>query len=447
MINHCRLRINNIVFEINVNAAVSAAYFYFRMVESLANVLRLHFLTFAIYNLDFRKKFYNMTITSFAAPEFNNQSPLIWYQTAQQQLGFIHDEAQLRAIKQLDRLWTELMMFKRKRNRFLGRSLRSPRAPKGLYMYGGVGRGKSFLMDVFFGCLPYRRKRRVHFHAFMAEVQQRLKDHHSQTNPLSAVAQDIAKEVRVLCFDEFHVSDIADAMILGRLLDGLFEQGVVMVATSNYAPAELYPQGQNRSSFLPTIALIEKQLTILNVDGGQDYRMRALKPADVFYIPADTASEKKLEKLFHKINDQQQIVGGEIEILGRKLVYKALSETTIWFDFNELCCGPRSQNDYLELAKRFRVLILSGIPKMSGGQMAEARRLTWLIDVLYDYHIKLCVSCEVAIDDIYTDGDFANEFTRTASRLTEMGSEEYLTLLHQTLDLGKETNNAGKDIK
>lgn len=388
-----------------------------------------------------------MTITSFAAPEFNNQSPLIWYQTAQQQLGFIHDEAQLRAIKQLDRLWTELMMFKRKRNRFLGRSLRSPRAPKGLYMYGGVGRGKSFLMDVFFGCLPYRRKRRVHFHAFMAEVQQRLKDHHSQTNPLSAVAQDIAKEVRVLCFDEFHVSDIADAMILGRLLDGLFEQGVVMVATSNYAPAELYPQGQNRSSFLPTIALIEKQLTILNVDGGQDYRMRALKPADVFYIPADTASEKKLEKLFHKINDQQQIVGGEIEILGRKLVYKALSETTIWFDFNELCCGPRSQNDYLELAKRFRVLILSGIPKMSGGQMAEARRLTWLIDVLYDYHIKLCVSCEVAIDDIYTDGDFANEFTRTASRLTEMGSEEYLTLLHQTLDLGKETSNAGKDIK
>jgi cell division protein ZapE len=417
------------------------------MVESLANVLRLHFLTIAIDNLEFKKKFYNMTTTSFAAPEFNNQSPLIWYHTAQQQLGFIHDEAQLRAIKQLDRLWTELMMFKRKRNRFLGRSLRSPRAPKGLYMYGGVGRGKSFLMDVFFGCLPYRRKRRVHFHAFMAEVQQRLKDHHSQTNPLNAVAQDIAKEVRVLCFDEFHVSDIADAMILGRLLDGLFEQGVVMVATSNYAPTELYPQGQNRSSFLPTIALIEKQLTILNVDGGHDYRMRALKPADVFYIPADTASEKKLEQLFHKINDQQQIVGGEIEILGRKLVYKALSETTIWFDFNELCCGPRSQNDYLELAKRFRVLILSGIPKMSGGQMAEARRLTWLIDVLYDYRIKLCVSCEVAIDDIYTDGDFANEFTRTASRLTEMGSEEYLTLLHQTLDLDEETSNAGKDIK
>ncbi|PIT43130.1 cell division protein ZapE [Snodgrassella alvi] len=386
-----------------------------------------------------------MTTPVFVAPEFNNQSPLIWYQTAEQQPGFIHDTAQLRAIKQLDRLWTELMMFKRKRNRFLGRSLRSPRAPKGLYMYGGVGRGKSFLMDVFFGCLPYRRKRRVHFHAFMAEVQQRLKDHRSQANPLNAVAQDIAREVRVLCFDEFHVSDIADAMILGRLLEGLFEQGVVMIATSNYAPAELYPQGQNRSSFLPTIALIERELTILNVDGGEDYRMRTLKPADIFYIPADAATEMKLEQLFHKINGQQELVAGEIEILGRKLVYKAISETTIWFDFNALCCGPRSQNDYLELAKRFRVLILSDIPKMGAGQMAEARRLTWLIDVLYDYRIKLCASSEVGINDIYTDGDFANEFTRTASRLTEMSSEEYLTLPHLTLD--KETAEIGKDIK
>ncbi|MBI0182029.1 cell division protein ZapE [Snodgrassella sp. W8158] len=386
-----------------------------------------------------------MATSVFVAPEFNNQSPLTWYQAAEQQPGFIHDAAQLRAIKQLDRLWTELMMFKRKRNRFLGRSLRSPRAPKGLYMYGGVGRGKSFLMDIFFGCLPYRRKRRVHFHAFMAEVQERLKDHHSQTNPLSAVAQDIAREVRVLCFDEFHVSDIADAMILGRLLEGLFEQGVVMVATSNYAPSELYPQGQNRSSFLPTIALIEKELTILNVDGGEDYRMRTLKPADIFYIPADASSEQKLTELFHKINGEQEITGGEIEILGRKLPYKAISDTTIWFDFNTLCCGPRSQNDYLELAKKFRVLILSDIPKMGSGQMAEARRLTWLIDVLYDYRIKLCASCEVAIDDIYTDGDFANEFTRTASRLTEMRSEEYLTLPHLTLD--SENASIGKDIK
>ena len=221
----------------------------------------------------------------FTPPPFENHSPLTWYQAAAEQPNFIRDEAQARAIEYLDRLWTELMMFKRKRNRFLGRSLRSPQVPKGLYFYGGVGRGKSFLMDAFFGCLPYRRKRRVHFHAFMAEIHQRLKVLKSEANPLKAVATEIAKETRVLCFDEFHVSDIADAMILGRLLENLLSEGVVLVATSNYAPSELYPQGQNRSSFLPTIALIESNLTVLNVDGGEDYRLRTLRPAEISLSP------------------------------------------------------------------------------------------------------------------------------------------------------------------
>ena len=222
----------------------------------------------------------------FVAPDFTNHSPLTWYQAASEQPAFIRDAAQAKAIEYLDKLWTELMMFKRKRNRFLGRSLRSPQLPKGLYFYGGVGRGKSFLMDVFYGCLPYKRKRRVHFHAFMAEVHKRMKALRGEPDPLKAVAAEIAKETRVLCFDEFHVSDIADAMILGRLLENLFEDGVVLVATSNYAPAELYPQGQNRSSFLSTIALLEQKLTVLNVDGGEDYRLRTLSPADVFYVPA-----------------------------------------------------------------------------------------------------------------------------------------------------------------
>ena len=175
----------------------------------------------------------------FVAPAFTNHSPLTWYQAASEQPAFIRDAAQAKAIEYLDKLWTELMMFKRKRNRFLGRSLRSPQLPKGLYFYGGVGRGKSFLMDVFYGCLPYKRKRRVHFHAFMAEVHKRMKALRGEPDPLKAVAAEIAKETRVLCFDEFHVSDIADAMILGRLLENLFEDGVVLVATSNYAPAEL----------------------------------------------------------------------------------------------------------------------------------------------------------------------------------------------------------------
>lgn len=232
--------------------------------------------------------------TRFVPPPFANHSPKTWYQAASQHPAFIHDAAQEKAIEYLDLLWNELMMFKRKRNRFLGRSLRSPQVPTGLYFYGGVGRGKSFLMDAFFGCLPYRRKRRVHFHAFMAEIHQRMRDKKHEANPLQAVAQDIAQEIRVLCFDEFHVSDIADAMILGRLLENLFEQGVVLVATSNYAPSELYPQGQNRSSFLPTIKLIEERLTVLNVDGGEDYRLRSLQPADVFFVPNNSENEARL---------------------------------------------------------------------------------------------------------------------------------------------------------
>lgn len=239
-------------------------------------------------------------IQRFTPPPFANHSPKTWYQAAAQQPAFIQDAAQARAIEHLDRLWNELMMFKRKRNRFLGRSLRSPEVPKGLYFYGGVGRGKSFLMDAFFGCLPYRRKRRVHFHAFMAEIHRRMRDKRSEQDPLKSVAADIAEETRVLCFDEFHVSDIADAMILGRLLENLFAHGVVLVATSNYAPSELYPQGQNRSSFLPTIALIERHLTVLNVDSGEDYRMRTLTPAEVFYVPDNAENEAKLADLDRK---------------------------------------------------------------------------------------------------------------------------------------------------
>ncbi|MDF7676495.1 cell division protein ZapE [Neisseriaceae bacterium ESL0693] len=375
-----------------------------------------------------------MTLPVFTPPDFNQHSPLSWYQAAQKQPGFIHDDAQLMAIQHLDNLWSELITFKQKRNQFLGRSLRAPKAPKGLYLYGGVGRGKSFLMDVFFGCLPYQRKRRVHFHAFMAEIQERLKAHRSQANPLKTVAKDIANEVRVLCFDEFHVSDIADAMILGRLLEGLLAEGVVIVATSNYAPAELYPQGQNRSSFLPTIALIERELMVLNVDGGEDYRLRSLKPADVFYVSADHSSDSSLSDLFTQVNHQQPAQPGEITILGRTLPVHGQSQTSIWFDFETLCCGPRSQNDYLQIAQQFRMVFLSDIPQMSPDRKSEARRLTWLIDVLYDYRVKLCASSEVAIDEIYTEGDFAEEFTRTASRLTEMCSESYLALPHLTLD-------------
>ena len=369
----------------------------------------------------------------FVPPPYHNHSPLTWYQAASQQAAFIRDAAQARAIEHLDRLWTELMMFKRKRNRFLGRSLRSPQLPKGLYFYGGVGRGKSFLMDAFYGCLPYRRKRRVHFHAFMAEIHQRLRGLKSEANPLKAVAAEIAKETRVLCFDEFHVSDIADAMILGRLLENLFNEGVVLVATSNYAPSELYPQGQNRSSFLPTIALIEDKLTILNVDGGEDYRHRTLTAAEVFYIPANDENERKLADLFTQVMAGQAERPSEIEIHGRMLRCKKRTDKAIWFDFRMLCFGPRSQADYLYLSEHYEMIFVSGIEKLSQTERAEARRLTWLIDVMYDYRVKFCATCDVPVGEIYVEGDFAQEFVRTASRLTEMQSQEYLNLPHLTL--------------
>ncbi|CBA06303.1 cell division protein ZapE [Neisseria meningitidis] len=369
----------------------------------------------------------------FKAPPFENHSPLTWYQAASQLPNFIRDDAQAAAIEYLDRLWTELMMFKRKRNRFLGRSLRSPQVPKGLYFYGGVGRGKSFLMDAFFGCLPYRRKRRVHFHAFMAEIHQRLKTLKSESNPLKSVAAEIAKETRVLCFDEFHVSDIADAMILGRLLENLLNEGVVLVATSNYAPSELYPQGQNRSSFLPTIALIESSLTILNVDGGEDYRLRTLRPAEIFFTPANEENEAKLAKLFKEMTGITDLNPGISTIHGREIPHKAESGCAIWFDFRALCFGPRSQSDYLYLAEHYEMVFISGLEQLSPQEKAEARRLTWLIDILYDFRVKLCATGAVDVNHIYTEGDFAEEFTRTASRMVEMQSEVYLEQPHLTL--------------
>lgn len=369
----------------------------------------------------------------FVAPAFDNHSPLTWYQAAAQQPNFIRDEAQAMAIEHLDRLWTELMMFKRKRNRFLGRSLRSPQVPRGLYFYGGVGRGKSFLMDAFFGCLPYKRKRRVHFHAFMAEIHQRLKGLKSEANPLKSVASEIARETRVLCFDEFHVSDIADAMILGRLLENLLNEGVVLVATSNYAPSELYPQGQNRSSFLPTIALIEANLTVLNVDGGEDYRLRTLKPAEIFFTPPSEENEAKLAALFKEMSGVPELNPGISVIHGRDIPHKARSERAIWFDFRALCFGPRSQADYLYLAEHYEMVFISGLERLTPQEKAEARRLTWLIDVMYDFRVKMCATSEVGVDDIYVEGDFAQEFTRTASRMTEMQSEVYLEQPHLTL--------------
>lgn len=357
-------------------------------------------------------------------------SPKQRYRDACEQRGFVHDPAQQAAVDELDTLWHALIDFKLKRNRFLGRSLRSPVVPQGLYLWGGVGRGKSFLMDTFYEQVPYRRKRRVHFHAFMAEVHRRLRELREHDDPLLALAAQLAKETRLLCFDEFHVSDIADAMILGRLLGALFEHGTILVATSNYAPDDLYPNGLQRQNFLPTIDLIKNTLKVINVDGGQDYRLRTLTREPLFIVPNGESATAQMQQLFTQLTGGVAAQPGQIQILGRDIATLGHAPGVIWFDFLALCDGPRSQNDYLQLAGEYHTVLVSNIPQLAAHQANIARRFTWLVDVLYDHRVKLIASAAVPVDQLYTEGVLANEFFRTASRLTEMQSREYLALPH-----------------
>ncbi|TCP10825.1 cell division protein ZapE [Crenobacter luteus] len=357
-------------------------------------------------------------------------SPKAWYDSVRGRDGFIADDAQAAAVDKLDALWHALVEFKKKRNRFLGRSLRSPAVPRGLYFWGGVGRGKSFLMDAFFACVPYRRKRRVHFHVFMAEVHKQLKALSGESDPMKALAERIAKATRLLCFDEFHVSDIADAMILARLLEALFERGVVFVMTSNYPPDQLYPNGLHRESFLPAIALIQANVDVINVDSGNDYRLRELSREPLFLVPADAAAEAKLADLFARLAGGRDKAVGAIEVLGRAIPVKKVAPGVIWFDFDAICGGPRAQTDYLEVARSYHTVLVSGIPKLSARHSSEARRFTWLIDVFYDHRVKFAASSAVEPELIYTEGVQSGEFFRTASRLTEMQSTSYLELPH-----------------
>ena len=344
--------------------------------------------------------------------------------------GYTADAAQLAAAKRLQLLYTELLAFKVARRTAWRKMLSRAQPPRGVYFWGGVGRGKSFLMDCFFAAVPYRRKRRVHFHAFMQEVHGRLNTLKGSSDPLAKVADHIAGELRLLCFDEFHVSDIADAMILGRLLEALFARGVVIVMTSNYPPQRLYPDGLQRENFLPTIALIERQLDVVEVDAGIDYRRRTLDRVETFRIPADAAAERLQAETFVELAGGEGEIGGEIEVLGRPIPCLRRADGVIWFDFAALCGGPRSQNDYLELARRFPHVLLSGIPKMEARQSAEARRFTWLVDVFYDCRVKLIATAACEPEQLYTEGTHSGEFFRTASRLTEMRSREYLELPH-----------------
>jgi cell division protein ZapE len=344
--------------------------------------------------------------------------------------GYVADAAQMAAAAALQGLYTNLLYFKVDRGSTLKRLLAPPKPPRGVYFWGGVGRGKSFLMDCFYDAVPYRRKKRLHFHSFMQQIHRDLEQYKGEPDPVLKLAGQIAKDVRLLCFDEFHVSDIADAMILGRLLDGLFANGVIVVMTSNYPPDMLYPNGLHRESFLPTIALLKQHLDVFKVDSGIDYRLRALEQVEIYHYPSDAAAEQKMLEYFRMVAGEDGKKGGHIDVLGRRIDTVRRAHGVIWFDFRVLCGGPRSQNDYLEISRAYHTVLLSHIPQMTAHQSSEARRFTWLVDVFYDNKVKLIATADCPADALYTEGTQAGEFARTVSRLTEMNSREYLALPH-----------------
>lgn len=352
-----------------------------------------------------------------------------YYRINSQQRGFTTDASQYQAVLRLQQLYDELIEFKAHRKSRINKLLSRRAPPRGLYFWGGVGRGKSFLMDAFYHCVPLVRKTRVHFHHFMRDIHRKLQTLKGETDPLSIVARDIAKKYRLLCFDEFHVSDIADAMLLSRLLEYLFQNGVVFCMTSNYPPDNLYPNGLQRANFLPAIALLKQNLDIVHVDGGVDYRLRALERIDAYHYPLTPAAEQSLRKAFEEIREgADESVALPIE--GRNITARRCASGIVWFEFDAICKGARGQADYLELAKRFHTVIISGIPQMTAAMSSEARRFTWLVDVFYDHKVKLIISAEVAHDALFRQGDNSGEFARTVSRLIEMQTKAYMAEPH-----------------
>ena len=347
--------------------------------------------------------------------------------------GYQSDPAQLRAVEALDRCAREWAAFKEQRSNAFKKLINRPATPRGVYMYGGVGRGKSFLMDCFYTAVPLVRKTRLHFHEFMREVHRELSDLQGTVNPLDALGERMARRYRLICFDEFHVSDITDAMILHRLLAALFDNGVGFVTTSNFKPDDLYPDGLHRDRILPAIALLNEKLEVINVDDGTDYRGRTMEHLKLYHTPLGPQADAEMNEAFTRLAESrdEDLV---LHIEAREIRARRKAGGVVWFDFRTLCGGPRSQNDYLEIATQFHTLLLSDVPHMPVRMASEARRFTWLIDVLYDRRVKLIMSAAVPPQALYTDGPLAYEFPRTVSRLAEMQSAAFLALEHRTVD-------------
>ena len=355
------------------------------------------------------------------------------YETELVARAYTADPAQLRAVDALERCATEWAMFKAQRSNAFKKLINRPDSPRGVYMYGGVGRGKSFLMDCFYNAVPLKRKTRLHFHEFMREVHRELRDLQGTVNPLDELGKRIAKRYRLICFDEFHVADITDAMILHRLLAALFDNGVGFVTTSNFKPDDLYPGGMHRDRILPAIALLNAHLKVISVDNGTDYRRRTLEQVNLYHTPLGARADAEMTDAFNRLAESQDD-NPVLQIESRQIQARRKAGGLVWFDFKTLCGGPRSQNDYLEIATQFHTVFLSDVPAMPIRMASEARRFTWLVDVLYDRRVKLVMSAEVSPEMLYTNGPLAHEFPRTVSRLNEMQSAEFLALERRNVD-------------
>ena len=347
--------------------------------------------------------------------------------------GYASDPAQLRAVEALERCAADWAAYKAARSSPLKKLINRPEIPRGVYLYGGVGRGKSFLMDCFFNEVPLHKKSRLHFHEFMREVHRELAGLQGTANPLDMLARRMSKKHRLICFDEFHVADITDAMILHRLLAALFDNGVGLVTTSNFKPDDLYPGGMHRDRVLPAIALLNAKLEVVNVDNGVDYRRRTLERIKLYHCPLGAATDAQLRQAFEQLAETHD-EDTTLHIEAREIHARRRAGGVVWFDFKSLCGGPRSQNDYLEIATQFHTVILSDVPQMSIRMASEARRFTWLVDVLYDRRVKLIMSAETAPESLYVEGPLAHEFPRTASRLHEMQSAAFLDLERRVVD-------------
>lgn len=355
------------------------------------------------------------------------------YESEAARLGYEADPAQRLALAKLEELRSRLLAHKPATG-LIGSLLKRNRSlvpERGLYMWGGVGRGKTWLMDLFLASLPFKDKQRSHFHRFMHAVHDDLKKLGYRENPLELVAERTARHTRVLCFDEFFVADIADAMLLGTLFDALFRRGVTLVATSNVPPQSLYKDGLQRARFLPAIQLIEQHTEVINVDGGTDYRLRTLEHATTWFDAGAPDTGKRMEQLYTAIAGEPGHAHQSLTVEHRKLQVYRLSGDVAWFEFRQLCDGPRGQNDYIELARCYHTVFLSNIPVLDAEHENQSRRFIALVDEFYDRSVKLIISAAAPLAILYRGTRLSFEFERTRSRLIEMQSQQYLARPHK----------------